>query len=417
MRNERTFWRRVGRLGTSLALAGAAVASAAGAAAMVASPAGAATTNLNVVFNVPIFGGYGQQSLSISVGAPASVTQGSQYTSTFTPAPTVVPTTEAIGSISATVGSIQGITTIIPLPQNASFVSASVSGPATFTGSTSGSLPLTVTECTAAGQAGCTATANGGGASATFNGNTTLPYLELSTPGGVPSGTTASAIAADEFPAGATVTFPTTTVVLKATGAVGSTIQPAVSEFDTTANVTSPLAISSAIYAWPAAVLTSAQMASGQPLPPAVVTPLSTTTITAATAVPGAPTNVVATAGNASATLTWSAPASDGGSAVIGYVITPSSGSPVTVGDVTSDTVTGLTNGSPYSFTVAAINAVGTGPASTASNSVTPVAPASDGGGGGGGGGGSGSGSGGFFQRFISWFFNLLLGFFGFFGF
>jgi len=412
MRNERTFWRRVGRLGTSLALTGAAVASAAGAAAMVASPAGAATTtNLNVVFNVPIFGGYGQQSLSISVGAPASVTQGSQYTSTFTPAPTVVPTTEAIGSISATVGSIQGITTIIPLPQNASFVSASVSGPATFTGSTSGSLPLTVTECTAAGQTGCTATANGGGASATFNGNTTLPYLELSTPGGVPSGTTASAIAADEFPAGATVTFPTTTVVLKATGAVGSTIQPAVSEFDTTANVTSPLAISSAIYAWPAAVLTSAQMASGQPLPPAVVTPLSTTTITAATTVPGAPTNVVATAGNASATLTWNAPASDGGSAVTGYVITPSSGSPVTVGDVTSDTVTGLTNGSPYSFTVAAINAVGTGPASTASNSVTPVAPSS------GGGGGSGSGSGGFLQQFVSWFFGLLLGFFGLFGF
>jgi hypothetical protein len=90
--------------------------------------------------------------------------------------------------------------------------------------------------------------------------------------------------------------------------------------------------------------------------------------------VPGAPTIGTATAGNASATVTWTAPASNGGSAITGYVITPSSGSPVTVGNVTSDTVTGLTNGTAYTFTVAAINAVGTGAASAASNSVTPTA-------------------------------------------
>ena len=39
----------------------------------------------------------------------------------------------------------------------------------------------------------------------------------------------------------------------------------------------------------------------------------------------------------------------------------------------TSETVTGLTNGSAYTFTVAAINGVGTGTASAASNSVTPA--------------------------------------------
>ena len=42
---------------------------------------------------------------------------------------------------------------------------------------------------------------------------------------------------------------------------------------------------------------------------------------------------------------------------------------------MTSDTVTGLTNGTAYTFTVAAINSVGTGPASAASNSVTPTDP------------------------------------------
>jgi hypothetical protein len=91
---------------------------------------------------------------------------------------------------------------------------------------------------------------------------------------------------------------------------------------------------------------------------------------------PGAPTIGTATAGNASATVNWTAPTSDGGSAITGYVITPSSGPAVTVGNVTSDDVTGLTNGTSYTFTVAATNAIGTGAASAASNAVTPEAPA-----------------------------------------
>jgi putative cell wall-binding protein len=90
--------------------------------------------------------------------------------------------------------------------------------------------------------------------------------------------------------------------------------------------------------------------------------------------VPAAPTIGIATAGNVSATLTWSAPSVNGGSAVIGYVITPSSGSAVTVGNVTTYTVTALTNGTAYTFTVAAINVVGTGALSAASAAVTPAA-------------------------------------------
>ncbi len=93
---------------------------------------------------------------------------------------------------------------------------------------------------------------------------------------------------------------------------------------------------------------------------------------------PAAPTTVVASAGNTTATLTWIAPVNDGGFAITGYVITPSSGSPITVGNVTTYTLTGLVNGTGYTFTVAAINQIGTGTTSfVASNSVTPFVAAS----------------------------------------
>ena len=91
--------------------------------------------------------------------------------------------------------------------------------------------------------------------------------------------------------------------------------------------------------------------------------------------VPGPPTGVAATAGNASATVIWTAPTSNGGAAITNYIVTPSPGSPVTVGNVTSTVISGLTNGTNYTFTVQAINSQGTGPASTASPSVEPEAP------------------------------------------
>lgn len=89
---------------------------------------------------------------------------------------------------------------------------------------------------------------------------------------------------------------------------------------------------------------------------------------------PEAPTDVVATAGSGSATLTWSPPAFAGGSAITGYTVTASPGGQTETvdGTTTSATITGLTNGTSYTFEVEATNEAGTSPAAT-SNAVTPI--------------------------------------------
>jgi fibronectin type III domain protein len=101
---------------------------------------------------------------------------------------------------------------------------------------------------------------------------------------------------------------------------------------------------------------------------------------------PGAPGAVSAVPGNGAATVSWSAPSNNGGSAVTGYVVTPAvNGTPGTsrqfTSTATTQTITGLANGTAYTFTVAAQNAKGTGPAGAASAAVTPasapVTPAS----------------------------------------
>ncbi|MCX6255325.1 MAG: fibronectin type III domain-containing protein [Bacteroidia bacterium] len=98
----------------------------------------------------------------------------------------------------------------------------------------------------------------------------------------------------------------------------------------------------------------------------------SFTTNVVSSTVPGAPIIGTATAGNIQATVTFTAPVSDGGSAITGYTVTSSPGSLTGTGTASPITVTGLTNGTAYTFTVTATNAIGTSLASSTSNSVTP---------------------------------------------
>ena len=89
---------------------------------------------------------------------------------------------------------------------------------------------------------------------------------------------------------------------------------------------------------------------------------------------PGAPINATASAGDTQATISWTAPTNDGGSAITGYTVTASSGGgtcTVAIPPLTC-TVMGVANGTPYTFTVVATNTLGDSPASAPSNSVTP---------------------------------------------
>ncbi|NJL57444.1 fibronectin type III domain-containing protein [bacterium] len=87
---------------------------------------------------------------------------------------------------------------------------------------------------------------------------------------------------------------------------------------------------------------------------------------------PGAPTDVVATGGRKSATVTFTAPANNGGTEIVQYTVTSTPGGITASHTASPIMVSGLTNGTSYSFTVVAINGQGAGELSVASNAVTP---------------------------------------------
>ena len=119
--------------------------------------------------------------------------------------------------------------------------------------------------------------------------------------------------------------------------------------------------------AWVAWVVTVAKVAVGR-----AVTPVTT---------PGTPTSLSGTADDASVVLNWTAPTVTGGTAITDYTVESSSDSGTTWTAFSHDAattaslrVTGLTNGTAYTFRVSAVNAVGTGTASaTASATLSKI--------------------------------------------
>jgi hypothetical protein len=275
MRSKRTRFVRLASLGGAVALAVSTLA----AMGVAPTPAGAASVNENFAGFVSLFDLYTPISIGANVTQPALVKQGGSFQMAFGGGSQTVPTNQSGFNINY----IYGLQDIIPIPAGATFKTGSLSTGLTWTYTNGGHTthgPYDLTYCTAAGP-GCTATPK----SSSFLGSTTTPYIETST-------------GSAHFAGGGSLSLPGWSATLTATGALGSSIQTTISEFDTGTNLAGIGALP--VVAYPSTVF------SGTPSspPPYVFQPVASTNI-------GVPTPVV------SAVLPNSGPVAGGNTVTI----------------------------------------------------------------------------------------------------
>ena len=99
----------------------------------------------------------------------------------------------------------------------------------------------------------------------------------------------------------------------------------------------------------------------------------STTTLIMPIGIPAAPTINSITVGNKTATVTFTAPSSDGGSAITDYQYSTNGSTYISAGTTSPFTISGLLNGQTYPITLRAVNSAGNGTASNAVNAVLPA--------------------------------------------
>ena len=308
--------------------------------------------------NVTFPGGTGSASLS---GTPASGTVGTHML-TFTATngsgsvmqSFVLTVQKASQSISFTGPASQPFTSST-IPLSASATSGLT---VTFTSNTPSACTVSGTTLTLLTVGTCSITASQAG-SANYNAATsvtqgfnvsqatqTITFLAQTTP-------------SRNFVAG--TTFPINPVATASSGLTAS-------HSSTTTGICTVLGTTVTMVAPGTCILAANQSGSANYLPASQVTQNVSLNATA----PGAPTIGAGTPGNGQATIAFTAPANNGGSAITGYIATCNAGG-FTGNAMTSPVVvTGLTNSTQYTCSVAAINGVGTG-ASSATVNVTPL--------------------------------------------
>lgn len=240
-------------------------------------------------------------------------------------------TSVTFGGVAGTITNVTDTRVTVTTPSRST--TGAVDVIATASGGTSATSPSAYTFTASAPQSPTAVSAVGGVERATvswtagLNGGQPVTFVATSTPGGLTCTTTASSCTVGDLNGGTAYTFR-----VVATNATGSSTASS---------------------------------------PSSAVTPSSAT-------VPQAPTAVTASATSGQAQVSWST-GGDGGRPVLDYTVTSTPGSFTCTIAVTTCTVTGLTDGTSYTFVVTARNSIGSSSASTPSNAVTPSAGGSGG--------------------------------------